>query len=382
MEKRFKRTVTLFGKSYAGTITEQEKAELSELLKDRFLNSVYEQLKSGAEIAPRLSEYASYRHQDAFREFERKVKKRGYARLYTVGVTVAASVVIAFSLIWILNAGGEEISRQQMTAANTTIAPGTKKAQIRMADGSVVNVTGDSMRIEGTDGTLIDYNKGEIRYKQEEEVNQLVYNELIVPLAGECYIVLDDGTRVWVNSDTKLKYPVKFIGNERKVFLEGEAYFEVTKDTKPFIVHTYLGDVNVLGTSFDVKAYKEDAHVATTLVTGKVRFRGKETVEISPGEQMVALASGKMEKKTVDIAEYIGWKEGLYVFRDKSLETIMTTLARWYDVNIFYQNSAVKSIQFTGNLKRYDNINTFMEVLARTGDVKYKINGNTITLFQ
>lgn len=381
MEKEFERITELFKKSLSGHINDGEQTVLNELLKDKHWHSIYHSLKNDTYASRKIIEYQSYSHKDAFRKFRQKVHKRNFVNFYMNIASVAAGILLAFMLIYVSETSSVDFMGPQLAEADILV-PGSKKAQIRLADGSLVSMTGSSMYIQEKQGAQIAYNNGEITYKPDEKVEKLIYNELIVPLAGECYVVLDDGTKVWMNADSKLRYPVRFVGSERKVFLEGEAFFEVKKDTKPFIVHTSLGEVNVLGTSFDVKAYKDEAKVYTTLVTGKVRFAAGETMEINPGEQIVASSSGRLEKKTVDVAEYVGWKEGLYVFKGQALEEIMRNLVRWYNINVFYQNSDVRRVAFTGNLKRYDSINTFMEVLARTGDVKYKINGNTITLFQ
>lgn len=381
MEKEFERITELFKKSLSGHISDGEQAFLDELLRDRHWYSVYHSLKDSTYGSRKIAEYQTYSHEKAFQKFRQQVHKRSFLNYYINIASVAAGVMLAFLLIYVSETSSVDFIEQQLAEANI-LAPGGKKAQIRLADGSLVKIAGNSMHIQEKQGAQIAYNNGEITYKPDDKVETLVYNELIVPLAGECYVVLDDGTKVWMNADSKLKYPVRFVGNERRVFLEGEAFFEVKKNTKPFIVHTSLGEINVLGTSFDVKAYKDETKVYTTLVTGKVRFSAGETMEINPGEQIVASSSGKLEKRIVDVAEYVGWKEGLYVFKEQALEVIMKNLARWYDIHVFYQNSDVRKIAFTGNLKRYDSINTFMEVLVRTGDVKYKINGNTITLFQ
>lgn len=120
-----------------------------------------------------------------------------------------------------------------------------------------------------------------------------------------------------------------------------------------------------------------------TLVSGKIDFKaGAKQIGMEPGEQMVVTEDGGLEKRKVNVLEYVGWKEGLYLFKDHRLEDIMNDLCRWYNVSVFYQNANLRNLAFTGNLKRYDNINIFMEVLRRTGDVKYQIKGNTIILFQ
>ena len=259
-----------------------------------------------------------------------------------------------------------------------------ENVQLKLSDGRVVNVfTGNENEIQEQGGLKIRMENGLLSYRQDSvNESEIIYNELIVPKGGECYVVLDDGTSVWVNAESQIKYPVCFSKKERVVSVKGEVYFDVTKDGRPFIVETDLGKVNVLGTSFGVRAYEKET-VLTTLVSGKVIFTSKkgESVTLSSGEQAVAALTGTLTTREVKVEEYVGWKDGWYIFREKRLEDVMHTLTRWYDVSVFYQNPKVKDIQFTGNLKRYDSIRTFLEVLAASEEVKYKIDGNVVILY-
>jgi len=238
--------------------------------------------------------------------------------------------------------------------------------------------------IQEKGGSTIRMEEGLLSYKQDSvHGDELVYNELNVPLGGECNVILDDGTRVWVNAGSKIKYPVRFAKEKRVVSVKGEVYFDVTKDGRPFVVETELGKVNVLGTSFGVRAYNDEA-VLTTLVSGKVMFTSKQgkSVTLLPREQAVASPGGALSKREVNVEEYVGWKDGWYIFKEERLEDVMCTLSRWYGITIFYQNPKVKEIRFTGNLKRYDSIITFLEVLAASEEVKYKIDGDVVFLYE
>lgn len=380
MQKEFDQIVTLFKKSISGTLSVSEQSELDGLLKDKRWQSVYNRLLSDDAVLKRAKEYAVYDYRKAFQDMERQQpKKLVWRRLYLSFSSVAAAALIAW-FVWLLPEKPEQERVMKQEVVSELVTPGTRSPQIKLADGRVVNIGKDSMRIKEEKGVTIAFHNGGVSYQSDEEVTALVYNELSVPPAGECCLMLADGTKVWVNAGSKLKYPVKFTGQDRKVFLEGEAYFDVTKGVKPFIVHTARGEVNVLGTSFGVTAYEDDENVYTTLVTGKVRFTGRETIEINPGEQVVAYRSGKLEKRTVNTEEYVGWKNGLYVFRHQRLESIMQTLSRWYDVKVFFQNPGLKEMEFTGNLKRYDRVDVFLKALQRTGELEYKINGNAIVL--
>lgn len=380
MKDRFSKVVWQLRKKLLGHLDEAEEIELRKLMNERDLDEVLRHCRDNEFLMRRWQEYQHYSSAEAYRDFSQRVKPATLRRTLWRSAGIAASIVLIAGLGWWWGRPSE--MPLPMVTENAVIQPGINKAQLKLGDGSLVNVTGDSMQIREKKGADIKYTGGTISYEASEEIQHLVYNELIVPIAGECYVRLDDGTKVWVNADSRLKYPVKFVGDERKVFLEGQAYFEVAKATKPFIVHTGRGEIIVRGTSFDIKDYKgEDMHA--TLVSGKIDFKtGAKQIGMEPGEQMVVTEDGGLEKRKVNVLEYVGWKEGLYLFKDHRLEDIMNDLCRWYNVSVFYQNANLRNLAFTGNLKRYDNINTFMEVLRRTGDVKYQIKGNTIILFQ
>lgn len=380
MKDRFSKVVWQLRKKLLGHLDEAEEIELRKLMNERDLDEVLRNCRDNEFLMRRWQEYQRYSSAEAYRDFSQRVKPATLRRTLWRSAGIAASIVLIVGLGWWWGRPSE--MSLPIVTENAVIQPGINKAQLKLGDGSLVNVTGDSMQIREKKGADIKYTGGTISYEASEEIQHLVYNELIVPIAGECYVRLDDGTKVWVNADSRLKYPVKFVGNERKVFLEGQAYFEVAKATKPFIVHTGRGEIIVRGTSFDIKDYKgEDMHA--TLVSGKIDFKtGAKQIGMEPGEQMVVTEDGGLEKRKVNVLEYVGWKEGLYLFKDHRLEDIMNDLCRWYNVSVFYQNANLRNLAFTGNLKRYDNINIFMEVLRRTGDVKYQIKGNTIILFQ
>ena len=147
---------------------------------------------------------------------------------------------------------------------------------------------------------------------------------------------------------------------------------------------TSFGDVRVLGTAFGISAYASEPESYTTLVRGKVSVEreGGKPVVILPGEQVVTSKDGKMMKQKVDVEEFVGWKDGIYVFKEKSLGEIMKTLERWYNISVDFQDKSLVDLPFTGNLKRYDDINVFFDALTRTGDMKYRVEGNQVILFK
>ena len=375
---------SLIKKSLIKDLSDKEQKELDQLLDDQSLQDVYKELSARGYLKKQFMEYEKYSSQKAYREFKERRGHSGRIRIVRWVAVVAAVWVLALGVtLWMTFGKKENVA--PLPVASKIIPAGEKKATLTLADGTEVHVEEITAQILQEKGMNIEYRNGEIVYhKSEEKTTEVVYNKLEVPRGGECMIKLDDGTKVWVNAETKLKYPVVFVGDRREVVLEGEAFFDVAKNEKPFIVKTSFGDVRVLGTAFGISAYASESESYTTLVRGKVSVEreGGEPVVILPGEQVVTSKDGKMIKQQVDVEEFVGWKDGIYVFKEKSLGEIMKTLERWYNISVDFQEKSLVDLPFTGNLKRYDDINVFFDALTRTGDMKYRVEGNQVILFK
>ena len=234
----------------------------------------------------------------------------------------------------------------------------------------------------------IDHNSAIPLYLQiENQLRNIIrepeYYTMNVPYGAEYNLRLPDGTKIYLNAGSSLRYPDQFSGETREIFLTGEAYFEVAPDSlHPFIVHTAEVAVRVLGTSFNVNAYPERETVAATLVEGSVQVNYKAGQQvIRPGMQLVYdKQNGKAEVSAVDTEVYTSWKDGYYYFKREPLENIMEVLSRWYDLNVFYHNQDLKRMEFGGRLKRYDDISYLLKKMEETQDVEFIIKGNTITV--
>ena len=375
---------SLIKKSLIKDLSDKEQKELDQLLDDQSLQDVYKELSDRGYLKKQFMEYEKYSSQKAYREFKERRGHSGRIRIVRWVAVVAAVWVLALGVtLWMTFGKKENVA--PLPVASKIIPAGEKKATLTLADGTEVHVEETTAQVLQEKGMNIEYRNGEIVYhKSEEKTTEVVYNKLEVPRGGECMIKLDDGTKVWVNAETKLKYPVVFVGDRREVVLEGEAFFDVAKNEKPFIVKTSFGDVRVLGTAFGISAYASEPESYTTLVRGKVSVEreGIKPVVILPGEQVVTSKDGKMIKQQVDVEEFVGWKDGIYVFKEKSLGEIMKTLERWYNISVDFQDKSLVDLPFTGNLKRYDDINVFFDALTRTGDMKYRVEGNQVILFK
>ena len=296
-----------------------------------------------------------------------------------------AAVIVLFVSIGIFGLVNEE----KQEVENGTVAQiehGSMKAQLVLANGKKVDLRPEtSLQLEEVGGTRILTSDNRIKYSGKDSLAgqsaEVKYNTLIVPRGGEFSLELADGTRVWLNAESRLRYPVAFTGKERKVEMEGEVYFEVAKNKeKPFIVTVNGVDIRVLGTSFNVSAYQEE--VVTTLVEGKVQLKkGNEQVILSPNQQAI-WSDDEFRVKQVDARNYVLWKEGIFYFEDVDLETILDDMARWYNVNVFYMNPALKEMKFSVEIRRYGDINEILRRIGQTKRVKFEIKDRTINVYE
>ena len=381
----------LMRKFLLGEANEAERKELEKRLAEcPDLKKVYEQLQNGETLKAAFGEYKDYSSKKAYHSFLQKIGQTEpevikKSRAFRIWWSVAAAVVLVIGLSFYMS---NYISSEK--EGKTLIQPGTQQAQLTLSDGSVIDVHRKEVSVV-VDGVQVKYKKGVLSYQptvttqHEEESTEekpVKSNELVIPRGGENTVILADGTTVHLNAGSKLTYPVRFAGKRRVVALEGEAYFDVVKDeTRPFIVQTHLGEVTVLGTAFNINAYT-DASVYTTLVHGKVQFSSSSigTIILSPGEQAVVSANGS-EKRMVDLDEYVGWVDGRYVFNNRPLGEIMQTFERWYDIQVYYETPHLRDITYSGSLKRYGTINSFLDALELTGDLTYKISGRNILIY-
>ncbi|WP_270544009.1 FecR family protein [Butyricimonas paravirosa] len=270
-------------------------------------------------------------------------------------------------------------------APQESIVPGSSKAMLVLNNGNIINLSDKTHdEIVTTEELIIRNNGTELQYATTENATNKHannYNELIVPKGGEYTLTLSDGTKVWLNSQSKLKYPVAFNDTNREVYLEGEAYFEVTKDPHhPF--HVNAKDrvtIEVLGTSFNVRSYPDETKVETVLEEGSVRMsKGKEKVTLSPGYKAVYQPEKGIETTSVNTELYTAWRHGQYIFVDESVENILKQLSRWYNIEVFYSNEKAKSVIFSGDVRKYNDITTLLEAMEIAGGIHFKINGNTL----
>ncbi|MCR9013306.1 FecR family protein [Gabonibacter chumensis] len=307
----------------------------------------------------------------------RSIKKWAYA----------ASVLLLFSFSFYYFFQDKPVRMKSMESLS--IQGGETKAVLTLASGETIALSLDKtftfvekgQVISNKEDGLICSVTGDSLVSSEEN---LEYRILEVPRGGEYPLELEDGTRIWVNSESRLRFPSVWGAKERRVYIDGEAFFEVKRDlSRPFIVTSKGIDIRVLGTKFNVASYEGTSEIFTTLVEGAVAIQSDERSlgVLKPGEQAVFDSlTGQMNVRQVDVALYISWKDGYYKFEGTTLEEIMNTLARWYNIEIHYASEELKGIRFSGRIKRYGDIREFLEILKGTYDVDFQIDNRTITV--
>ena len=383
----------LMKKALLGEANESEQQELEKRLAEcPDLQKVYEQLQNGETLRVAFGEYKNYSSKKAYESFLQKIGQTEpevikKPRTFRVWWSVAAAVVfLVIGLSFYMSNYGsiEEESRP-------LIQPGVQQAQLTLPDGSIIDVHKKEVNVI-VDGVQVKYKEGVLSYEptvttQHEEKNveekPVKSNELIIPRGGENTVILADGTTVHLNAGSKLTYPVRFAGKRRVVALEGEAYFEVSKDSlRRFLVNAGDMEVEALGTAFNVKAYEEDDEVVTTLFEGSVRTAvGKEFVILSPDESAVFNKSSHiLSVNHPTNASYARlWRTNELAFSGESLEEIAVLLNRMYNVEVRFLSNKIKGYSFSGVI-RNNSLDNVFEIISLTAPITYVSVGDTIYL--
>lgn len=377
---------SLLRKVLTDEATEEEKLEAEELLsKHPELRKKMDEMRAQHYLEHEFDTYDRFSGRDAYHRFLQRVapatpikSRRTLYRWYAAAAVILLLVGV-FSF-WKMTQPAPTVKNEL-----TILAPGNAKGQIVLPGGRTMNVNKGSMSVV-VGGVRVTYHQGLLTYAPvqvnlaDSTSGHAMLNKFVIPRGGENTVLLADGTTVHLNAASELIFPMQFTGSQRVVQLKGEAYFDVKKDAAhPFVVKTRYGDVNVLGTAFNVNAYDDRGRCEVTLVRGRVRFTtpSHEHVELTPGEQ--AISTGNLlHKRNVDVEDYISWTKGLYNFHDESLSDIMSTFSKWYDVDVVYESSDIADLTYTGTVKRYDSMNAFLDVFEMTGDLSYRIEGRKV----
>lgn len=337
-----------------------------------------------------MAEYDVHKAKKLVKEkLEFKAKKQKHQLYRKIAVAASVAIIVGFTLFRFYNTGksNDVLNGVQQNKVVNTIKTGSSKATLTLNDGEEIALT----KKENFNTAGIKSNGEELIYDTENQKNSLkntiTYNYLTIPRGGQYSVQLADGTKVWLNSESKLKYPVAFVkGQIREVtLLYGEAYFEVSPSTAhqgdSFRVYSGIQEVEVLGTEFNIKAYQDESNIYTTLVEGKVAVNNAiAKINLQPNEQSVLGKDGiNFTVSVVDAYSETLWKKGLFGFQSKSLKEIAKVLSRWYDIEIVFENKALETIQFKGVLNKKQDIEEILSIIKSTNFINnYEIKEKTI----
>lgn len=333
------------------------------LLREHYSSADFSRLKQGEKI-----------------RLMRKIRASRRRKLYWL--SAAASIMVVFSLSLFLWINGEDSGQK-----NTGVPAPQRKGQVELilSSGERMVLGTDSLRLgDRVEAGMLRDSLRKLSYFQApagQDGQEEIFNTLVIPVGGLYELELSDGTRVWLNSVSQLRYPVQFTGKERKVYLSGEAYFDVKTDSlRPFIVESGGMNVRVYGTEFNVTAYR-DEKLRTTLVQGKVGIKvdGEKELLLRPGQMAEYDAQTKhLEVQEVNAYLYTAWKEGTFAFKDETIEEIMGRLSRWYDLNVFYANEEVKKQLYDGIIPQVKDFEDVLRMIEGTATIHFEIKGNTV----
>ena len=321
---------------------------------------------------------------EQWRRLERLTRERKSIGRRT-WLAYAAGMVLLLGLgLWF---GLQRAGKDETVVRMAVIEPGKTQALLILNDGQKIALRGRDTSV-ATSGTSINIRTGQVAYEMKKEMQDTVmeYNTIVVPRGGIYSLVLSDGTEVFLNSDSELRYPVKFTGKNRMVDLKGEAFFEVTPDSlHPFVVQAGEMRTRVLGTSFNIMAYTDEPTIQTTLFTGRVEVSVEQTSlkeVLVPGMQAnweVGADDISVKKVNMDIQSL--WRDGIIMLDDDDLESVMRMLARWYNVTYEWRGDRNVKHTFTGKINRNEDLGSVLSTLTLLGGPRFEIKGTTVYIY-
>ena len=367
---------------WAGKLSEPEKKELDNWLAQSEKHRIYFQKWCDDERQNELlSKIGCY---DPGEGWQQVVRKRNMRRNRRWWLVAAASVAILFGGLAVYRYSKIPVSLP-LASEETSIYPGKRMARLITPSGETVLL--DTLRQTDTQQMKLHNDQGRVVIQAacgDANGDQPVYHCLEVPRGGEFSFLLPDSTTVFLNAESRLRFPDRFVpGSERIVYLSGEAYFDVKRDPRsPFLVCLEHSAVKVTGTSFNVKAYPDDTNEATTLISGTVSMgigTTEQWIVLKPGEQGYYDATRKtLLQQTVDVNYYTAWKDGVFAFYRPPLEAVMKTLGCWYLFDTHYQNEALKSILYTGKINRHASIREVLHTFELMDELTFDIKGKEV----
>lgn len=377
----------LIAKKMIGTILPAEEEKLEEWLKEDVRNrELFEHIFEGKNLPDRDLYAGCLEVDDTWEMMKQRLGVRNKRRSISpwwMGIT--ASMILLVGIGFYLGLFRKPIV-QETAHLIARIEVGGSKAVLITSSGDEIVLQDSAMQLISLgSGMVVRNDRQQVSYEGiagKDGNNVLEYNTIRVPRGGEYKLFLSDSTEVILNSDSEIRFPVKFGKNERDVFLRGEAFFIVKKDvSRPFVVNADNKiSVEVLGTQFNLQAYPDKKNVETTLNEGLVRvYDGKQSVKIQPNQQVVYNSDVKqLVVRPVDASLYSAWKDGRFVLLNNTLEDIMICLGRWYNIDVFWVNPELKEYHFSGELARYEDFTEILDMLEKATRVHFEVKDRTV----
>ncbi|WP_142686405.1 FecR domain-containing protein [Chitinophaga polysaccharea] len=302
-----------------------------------------------------------------------------FRRNWTIAATIALLVASGITLFYTLRRPAVPLPAAAQVA---DVMPGTNKAVLTLADGTVVTLDSTGKQVIQQGATVVKQQNGKLEYAVSGGNAVVGYNTLKVPRGGQFTVELPDGTIAWLNSASSLRYPTAFTGNNRTVEMEGQGYFEVKQNAKrPFVVKVNAIEIQVLGTAFDIMAYSDEDAVKTTLISGAVKVKSAKAEKLlHPGDQAaISSSTGAVLVHPVDVAAVTAWKTGFFEFDNANINVIMRQLARWYDIEIDIKNADNRL--FGGRINRNLPLSEMLKLLEASG-ARFNLEGRKLTVIK
>ena len=386
-EKNIFQLARIIAASLKGNANDEEQRTLREWLSVSTRNKkIYDEFKDGKRLEQKIVESQQINWKNDYQHFITKWQRTRKNRRMKTIIRYAAilTLPIVAAGIFLL----QKNDRQTIVSISEVIKPGEHKAVLITGGGERITLSDSTLSpIQEQNGMIVNVTNNKVSYILPEDSlctqGSPIFNTLQIPRGGEYFLTLADGTEVWLNAETEIRYPVQFTGDKRVVYLDGEAYFTVAPDkNKPFTVVSTHASVSVLGTQFNFRAYPDERDVQTTLVSGSVIMQSekyKQQIKLVPGEQgVLEKNSAKLMKQEVNTYLYTAWKDGRFAFRDARLEDLFNILARWYDLSVFYQSPEAKDIRFTGDLNKTDDFKSILKIIEQNERVIFTVNQRTV----
>ncbi len=423
-EEKIQQIIDLIGKRLRGELTVDEEAFLVDWAAESDENrQLFDELNDAIYRSQELRRMAEYTDAEtALTNFLNNytpgltVHKNHFVKRFVVAAAAVAAIVFG---VWFMTSESGSLKQVQGDVVVNDIAPGKNTATLTLANGKKI-VLSDALKGELAEEAGVKITKtseGQIIYDlsssatmKDLDPSELGMTNTLSTARGETYeVILPDKSHVWLNAASSITYPASFAGlKERKVSLEGEAYFEVFKNkAQAFVVSTKKQDVTVLGTHFNINSYDDEVSVKTTLLEGSVLVSssrqsvarrdlssggkdlsilrddgGEKTIVLKPNQQSTLLRTGQLKVTEVDTEEAVAWKNGMFLFEEEGLESIMKKISRWYDVDVVYEDLQSAKEVFAGGITRYESVSKVLRMLEKAGDVKFKIEGRKITVMK